>query len=77
MWRITIEALEELGDTGIDVAGNDLTYLQIYGPEGRMGFFSQSWPTAEAMRSDLMQNHGGGVPVRVIDKLVNASEVDS
>ena len=75
MWRITIEVLEELGDTGIDVSGNDLTYLEIYGPEGRMGFFSGSWSTAEAMRSDLMQNHVGGVPRRVIDKLVNASEV--
>ena len=75
MCQITIEVLEELGDTGIDVSGNDLTYLEIYGPEGRMGFFSGSWPTAEAMRSDLMQNHGGGVPMRAIDKLVNASEL--
>ncbi|NBO27450.1 MAG: hypothetical protein EBU96_11820 [Actinobacteria bacterium] len=75
MWRITIEVLEELGNTGIDVSGNDLTYLEIYGPEGRMGFFSGSWPTAEAMRSDLMQNHGGGIPMNVIDQLVNASEV--
>ena len=77
MWRITIEVLEELGDTGIDVGGRDLTYLEIYGPEGRMGFFSGSWPTAEAMRSDLMQNHGGGVSMSVIDKLVLASEVAS
>ena len=75
MWRITIEVLEELGNTGIDVSGNDLTYLEIYGPEGRMGFFSGSWPTADAMRSALMQNHGGGIPMRVIDKLVNASEL--
>jgi len=77
MWRITIEVLEELGDTGIDVGGRDLTYLEIYDPEGRMGFFSGSWPTADAMRSDLMQNHGGGVPMSVIDKLVLASEVAS
>jgi len=75
MWRITIEVLEELGETGIDYAGKDLTYLQIYGPEGRMGFFSGTWPTAEAMRSDLLQNHGGGVPAKVIEKLVLASEV--
>ena len=75
MWRITIEVLEALGDTGIDVGGRNLTYLEIYGPEGIMGFFSKSWPTADAMRSDLMQNHGGGVPMNVIEKLVNASQV--
>ena len=75
MWRITIEVLEELGDTGIDFGGRDLTYLEIYGPEGRMGYFSRSWPTAEAMRSELLQNHGGGVPAKVIEKLVLASEV--
>jgi len=75
MWRITIEVLEELGDTGISVLNKDLTFLEIYGPEGRMGFFSGSWPTADDMRSDLMQNHGGGIPMNVIDQLVNASEV--
>lgn len=40
-----------------------------------MGYFSGTWPTAEAMRSELMQNHGGGVPMSVIEKLVFASEV--
>lgn len=75
MWRITIEVLEELGDTGIDFGERNLSYLEIYGPEGRMGYFSGTWPTAEAMRSELMQNHGGGVPMNVIEKLVLASEV--
>ena len=77
MWRITIEVLEELGDTGIDYGGRDLTYLEIYGPKGRMGYLSRSWPTADAMRSELLQNHGGGVPAKVIEKLVLASEVVS
>jgi hypothetical protein len=76
MWRITIEVLDELGETGIDFLGKDLTYPEIYGPGGKMGhYFSKTWPTAEAMRSDLMQNHGGGIPIDVIDQLVNASEV--
>lgn len=75
MWRITIEVLEELGDTGIDFGERNLSYLEIYGPEGRMGYFLGTWPTAEAMRSELMQNHGGGVPMNVIEKLVLASEV--
>jgi hypothetical protein len=75
MWRITIEVLKELGDTGIDFGERNLSYLEIYGPEGRMGYFSGTWPTAEAMRSELMQNHGGGVPAAVIEKLVLTSEV--
>jgi hypothetical protein len=40
-----------------------------------MGYFSGIWPTADAMRSELLQNHGGGVPAGVIEKLVLASEV--
>ncbi len=76
MWRITVEVLEELGETGIQIPGGDLKYLQIYGPNGKMSsYFSETWTSAESMRSDLMQNHGGGVPVDVIEKLVIASEV--
>jgi hypothetical protein len=78
MWKMTIEVLEEFGETGIVISGKNLTYSEIYGPGGKMRhYFSQTWPTAEDMRSDLMQNHGGGVPMTVIDLLVKASEVDS
>jgi hypothetical protein len=76
MWKITIEVLAELGETGVVLSDKNLTYSEIYGPGGKMGhYFSKTWPTAEAMRSDLSQNHGGGVPMTVIDRLVNASEV--
>jgi len=76
MWRMTIEVLEELGDTGIDFGGRNLTYLEIYGPDGKLGhFFSWTWETADSMRTDVMQNHGGGIPMNVIDSLVMASEV--
>jgi hypothetical protein len=75
MWRITIEVLEGLGDTGIDFGERNLSYLEIYGLEGRMGYFSRTWPTAYAMRNELLQNHGGGVPAAVVEKLVLASEV--
>jgi hypothetical protein len=76
MWQMTVEVLGELGATGIHISGKDLTYLEIYGPGGKMGhYFSSTWLTADAMRSDLFQNHGGGVPVAVIEKLVIASEV--
>ncbi len=76
MWQMTIEVLEELGETGIVLSGENLTYLQIYGPGGKLGYcFSQTWKGAEDMRSELIQNHGGGIPVDVIEKIVIASEV--
>ena len=76
MWRITTEILEELGETGMHVLGGNLTYLHIYGPSGKMSHhFYSTWDSAENMRSDLMQNHGGGVPLDVIDRLVAVSEV--
>lgn len=78
MWLMTLGVLGELGDTGILVSGKNLTYLEIYGPGGKMGhYFSQTWPSADEMRSDLMQNHGGGIPRDVIERVVAASEVSS
>jgi hypothetical protein len=75
MWKMTIEVLAELGETGIVISSKNLTYSEIYGPGGKMGhYFSKTWPTAEAMRSDLSQNHGGGVPMTVIEQVVNASK---
>ena len=75
MWKMTIEALEALGETGIVISGKNLTYLEIYGPEGKMGhYFSKTWATANDMGSDLSQNHGGGVPMAVIEQVVNASK---
>ena len=77
MWRITTDILEELGETGMQVSGANVTYLHIYGPSGKMShYFTSTWLTADAMRSDLYQNHGGGVPPDVIDRLVAASEVN-
>jgi hypothetical protein len=75
MWKMTIEVLAELGETGIVISSKNLTYSEIHGPGGKMShYFSKTWPTAEAMRSDLSQNHGGGVPMAVIEQVVNASK---
>ena len=75
MWKMTIEALEALGETGIVISGKSLTYLEIYGSEGKMGhYLSKTWATANDMGSDLSQNHGGGVPMAVIEQVVNASK---
>ena len=78
MWKMTIEVLEELGETGIFIYDTNASYLEIYGPGGKMGhYFGSTWLTADAMRIDLYQNHGGGVPPDVIDRLVAVSEVTS
>jgi len=75
MWLMSVGVLDELGETGIVLIGENLTYAQIYGPDGKLGhFFSWTWNTADSMRTDLMQNHGGGVPMDVIEKLVAASQ---
>ena len=75
MWQMTVEVLAELGETGIFISGKNLTYSEIYGPGGKMGhYFSKTWATADGMRGDLSQNHGGGVPMAVIEQVVNASK---
>ena len=44
---------------------------EVYGPTGKLSWLWQSsWVTESAMRNDLMQNMGGGVPIEVINELV-------
>ena len=75
MWKMTIEALEALGETGIVISDKNLTYLEIYGPGGKMGhYFLKTWATGNDMGSDLSQNHGGCVPMAVIEQVVNVSK---
>ncbi len=38
-----------------------------------MGYWGMVWTTAQAMRTTLCQNMGGGVPIEVIDQLVSLS----
>ena len=51
------------------VAG--FTAESIYGPEGKLKhYWDRFWDSPEQMRMDLLQNMGGGVPIELIDKLV-------
>ena len=44
---------------------------EIYGPQGKLNWlWPLRWQDPEQMRSDLCQNMGGGVPIEVIDALV-------
>ena len=43
----------------------------IYGPDGKLQWlWSLSWDSEEVMKSDLYSNMGGGVPIEIIDELV-------
>ncbi len=73
--RLSHDALALLQESEIwkstlgQVAG--FTAESIYGQEGKLKQYWESyWSSAEEMRSDLMQNMGGGIPINVIDELV-------
>ena len=73
--RISHEALAILQDCEVWCEGFGLrfgfTTEGIYGPEGKLSWLWQrSWDIESDMRSDLMENMGGGVPIQVIDKLI-------
>jgi hypothetical protein len=73
--RISHEALSVLQDSETWREGFGLimsfTTEGVYGPEGKLSWLWQrSWDTESEMRGDLMQNMGGGVPIWVIDKLI-------
>ena len=77
-WKITCESLAALEEshawkTWLGVNAYGWTTLYVYGPDGRMGYWGMVWTTAQAMRSTLCQNMGGGVPIEVIDQLVSLS----
>lgn len=75
-WRVTIAALERLGATAAfrefaarwnaGVPGDPMTPQRAYG--GLVD--DDGWASAEALRAALCSNHGGGMPIDVIDALV-------
>lgn len=75
-WRMTAAALERLGATeafrrfaerwNAGVPGDPMTPQRAYG-----GMVDENgWESATALRAALCSNHGGGVPIEVIDALV-------
>jgi len=80
VWQITHESLAALEDSAVwvdwAVGFSDLfliTAEEIYGPDGKIGYWGLTWSTSEAMTSTLYNNMGGGVPAAVIDELVRLS----
>ena len=80
-WRATIAALDRLGATEAfgafaerwdrGVPGDPLTPWRVYGGLVRM---HAEWPSAADMRRALCDNHGGGVPIDVIDAFVGCCD---
>jgi hypothetical protein len=75
MLRLSHEALALLdaSESWINSLGqvDGFTAETIYGPEGKLRHcWESNWSSAKEMRSDLMRNMGGGVPIEVIDELV-------
>jgi type I restriction enzyme M protein len=78
-WEITDEALVDLEKSKpwkkwAD-AGHGFTASDIYGPNGKLGFWGQTWASDTEMMASLTQNMGGGVPIDVIKQLVKKSTV--
>ena len=74
-FTITDEILDELQTSEIWMSAKSFTSQftpkSIYGPEGKMSWlWGLSWDSEDAMRSDFYTNMGGGVPIEIIDKLI-------
>jgi hypothetical protein len=75
MLRLSHEALAQLqaSESWKNTLGQigGFTAESVYGPEGKLKHYWESaWGSPEQMRADLMQNMGGGVPIEVLDELV-------
>ncbi|MEY3360283.1 MAG: hypothetical protein RL531_2 [Actinomycetota bacterium] len=75
-WRVTSAALDRLGATDAfrefaarwdrSAPGDPMTPTRAYGSL----VDHSGWDSAGAMRSALSDNHGGGIPITVIDAFV-------
>jgi len=82
-WRITHDAFTKLEKSKpwknwIKTAGppSDVTTpVDIYGRNGKLPHFDRTWDTAEEMGAALTENHGGGVPIEIINQLIKNSMV--
>ncbi len=79
-WRITDVALASLEKSKAwktwAKEDHGFTAAEIYGDRGKLAFnWERTHDTAEALHSSLCTNHGGGVPIAVINALVEASQV--
>ena len=85
-WRITESSLRALAETAewqqfacfwesTVRFEPPITPEWVYGAEGKLDhLWFKSWESPEAMKSDVSCNHGGGVPMSVINVLVELSD---
>ena len=65
-----LEATQAWVDSGfLGMAG--ISAEDIYGPQGKLGWrWPYEWDDAQQMKGSLCANMGGGVPISIIDALV-------
>ncbi len=74
-WRITDDALVALEKSKpwkkwAEGPGTRFTAAGLYGADGSLGHWGQTWDNADDMHNALCTNHGGGVPIEIIRELV-------
>ena len=75
-FKITLASLAKLSNESVWLESSlhtqyGFTTEDVYGPEGKLNWlWSLRWKNADAMRSDLCTNMGGGVPIEIIDSLI-------
>lgn len=74
-FKITYESLEALKNSKAWVNAqsfnSEFSPQSIYGPEGKLNWlWNSSWDSLETMRGDFYANMGGGVPIEIIDELI-------
>ncbi len=84
-WRITERSLKALAGTpewqefarswqAHGSPDSPITPEWVYGADGKLShLWFTAWDSPETMRSDVSCNHGGGVPMSVINALVELS----
>jgi type I restriction enzyme M protein len=78
-WKITETALTALEKSKAYKAwikkGISFAPAEIYGPEGKLnGNWGITHDTADSLRNALKTNMGGGVPISIIDAMVDAAQ---
>lgn len=81
--KITLTSLAKLSNELVWLESSlhtrfGFTTEDVYGPEGKLNWlWPLRWKSADAMRSDLCTNMGGGVPIDIINALVDICEQES
>ncbi len=81
--KITLASLAKLSEEPVWLESSlhtqyGFTPEDVYGPEGKLSWlWPLRWKSADAMRTDLFTNMGGGVPINIINTFIDICEQES